>query len=171
MRCPAVSISSFDPRSRTRDRLQLDCAPVDRRRAGRRCCGFGRRGVVACRDDRGRPAPRARRWLGVRLSRDPVRAAAGRPHALEAAAAAHAESSAQPASAAALIERCWTRFAGTANPGGSALSWPSFAAMDEVRLQFTLPQPSITNFRANECAFWISTYEAAFTDTAFQPSL
>jgi hypothetical protein len=43
--------------------------------------------------------------------------------------------------------------------------------MDEVRLQFTLPQPSITNFRANECAFWISTYEAAFTDTAFQPSL
>jgi len=41
-----------------------------------------------------------------------------------------------------------------------------------MRMQFTLQQPSIlTNFRVNECAFWISTYEAAFTDPAFQPSL
>jgi para-nitrobenzyl esterase len=80
---------------------------------------------------------------------------------------------AQQASASQLIERYWTRFAGTGNPnGGSDLSWPSFSATDNVRIQFTLQPPTIiTNFRADECAFWISTYEAAFTDPAFQPSL
>ena len=83
------------------------------------------------------------------------------------------QTSTQQASATQLIERYWTRFAGTGNPnGGSDLAWPTFSATTNVRMQFTLQQPSIiTDFRTNECAFWISTYQAAFTDPAFQPSL
>jgi para-nitrobenzyl esterase len=83
------------------------------------------------------------------------------------------ETSTAQATATALIERYWTRFAGTANPnGGSDLSWPGFSPTANVRMQFTLQQPSIiTGFRASECAFWIATYEAAFTDPGFQPSL
>ena len=80
---------------------------------------------------------------------------------------------AQQTTQAQLIERYWTRFAGTANPsGGTDLAWPAFSATANERMQFTLQGPSvITNFRTSECAFWISTYEAAFTDPAFQPSL
>jgi para-nitrobenzyl esterase len=72
-----------------------------------------------------------------------------------------------------LMERYWTRFAGAANPnGGSDPTWPSFSASSNVRMQFTLQAPSIiTDFHANECQFWISTYEGAFTDPGFKPSL
>jgi para-nitrobenzyl esterase len=86
---------------------------------------------------------------------------------------AQLETSGQQATATELVERYWTRFAATANPNGASdLAWPTFSATHDMRMQFTLQQPSIlTNFRVNECAFWISTYEAAFTDPAFQPSL
>jgi para-nitrobenzyl esterase len=80
---------------------------------------------------------------------------------------------AQQTNASQLVERYWTRFAAAGTPsGGSDLSWPAFSASNNVRLQLTLQEPTvITNFRAAECGFWISTYEAAFTDPAFQPSL
>jgi para-nitrobenzyl esterase len=79
----------------------------------------------------------------------------------------------QELGASRLMERYWTRFAATANPsGGSDLTWPSFSASSNKRMQFTLQQPTVvTNFHANECAYWISTYEAAFTDPGFRPSL
>jgi para-nitrobenzyl esterase len=80
---------------------------------------------------------------------------------------------AQQTSASQLVERYWTRFAGTGTPGGgSDLSWPSFSASKNERLQLSLEEPTIiTNFRATECGYWISIYEAAFTDPGFQPSL
>ena len=80
---------------------------------------------------------------------------------------------AQQTMAGQLIERYWSRFAGTGNPnGGSDLSWPMFSASSNVRMQFTLQGPSVvTGFRSAECAFWISYYEAAFTNPAFEPSL
>jgi para-nitrobenzyl esterase len=79
----------------------------------------------------------------------------------------------QQAAASALMERYWTRFAAMGSPsGGSDPTWPSFSASNNRRMQFTLEGPSIVlNFHATECAYWISTYEAAFTDPGFQPSL
>jgi para-nitrobenzyl esterase len=79
----------------------------------------------------------------------------------------------QQAVASALMERYWTRFASKGNPsGGSDPAWPSFSTSDNQRMQFTLQGPSVvSNFHATECAYWISTYESAFTDPGFQPSL
>jgi para-nitrobenzyl esterase len=87
----------------------------------------------------------------------------------------------QQAAASALMERYWTRFASKGNPsggptplpsGGSDLAWPSFSASSNQRMQFTLQGPSVlSNFHATECAYWISTYESAFTNPGFQPSL
>jgi para-nitrobenzyl esterase len=77
------------------------------------------------------------------------------------------------AAASALMERYWTRFASEGSPsGGSDPAWPSFSAANNQRMQFTLQGPSIVaNFHATECAYWISTYESAFGDPGFQPSL
>jgi para-nitrobenzyl esterase len=85
------------------------------------------------------------------------------------------------AAASALMERYWTRFASEGNPsggptpapsGGNDLAWPSFSTSSNQRIQFTLQAPTIvSNFHATECAYWISTYESAFTDPGFQPSL
>jgi para-nitrobenzyl esterase len=77
------------------------------------------------------------------------------------------------AAASALMERYWTRFASKGDPsGGSDPAWPSFSASSNQRMQFTLQGPSIvSNFHATECAYWISTYESAFTDPGFRPSL
>jgi para-nitrobenzyl esterase len=79
----------------------------------------------------------------------------------------------QQAAASALMERYWTRFAAMGSPGGgSDPAWPSFSSSSNERMQFTLQGPSlVTNFHATECAYWISTYEAAFTDPGFQPAL
>jgi para-nitrobenzyl esterase len=75
--------------------------------------------------------------------------------------------------ASQLMERYWTRFAATANPsGGTDLTWPSFSASSNTRMQFTLQAPNvITDFHKAECTYWISSYEAAFTDPGFRPSL
>ncbi len=79
----------------------------------------------------------------------------------------------QQAAASALMERYWTHFASSGNPtGGSDPAWPSFSASSNQRMQFTLQGPSVvSNFHATECAYWISTYESAFADPGFQPSL
>jgi para-nitrobenzyl esterase len=79
----------------------------------------------------------------------------------------------QQAAASALMERYWTRFASKGDPsGGSDLSWPGFSSSSNQRVQFTLQGPSVlSNFHATECAYWISTYEAAFSDPLFHPSL
>jgi carboxylesterase type B len=79
----------------------------------------------------------------------------------------------QEAAASAAMRRYWTRFAATGNPtGGSDPSWPSFSASSNQRMQFTLQGPSVvSNFHATECAYWISTYEAAFNAPGFVPSL
>jgi para-nitrobenzyl esterase len=79
----------------------------------------------------------------------------------------------QQAAASALMERYWTRFASKGTPsGGSDPAWPSFSTSNNQRMQFTLQGPSVVpNFHAAECAYWISTYESAFTDPGFQPSL
>jgi hypothetical protein len=38
-------------------------------------------------------------------------------------------------------------------------------------MQFTLQGPSVVaNFHATECAYWITKYEAAFSDPAYVPS-
>ena len=59
------------------------------------------------------------------------------------------------------------------DPGGcSDLAWPAFSASSNQRMQFDLRGPSIvSNFHATECAYWISTYESAFGDPNFKPSL
>jgi para-nitrobenzyl esterase len=79
----------------------------------------------------------------------------------------------QQAAASALMERYWTRFASKGSPsGGSDPAWPSFSTSSNQRMQFTLQGPSVvSNFHATECAYWISTYESAFTDPGFLPSL
>jgi para-nitrobenzyl esterase len=79
----------------------------------------------------------------------------------------------QEAAASALMERYWTRFASKGDPsGGSDLSWPGFSASSNQRMQFALDGPSVlSNFHATTCAYWISTYEAAFGDPLFRPSL
>jgi para-nitrobenzyl esterase len=67
------------------------------------------------------------------------------------------------ANISALMERYWTRFAGTGDPnGGSDLMWPPFTAASNQRMQFTLTPSVVTNFRASECTFWIGQYEAQF---------
>ncbi len=67
------------------------------------------------------------------------------------------------ASISKLTERYWTRFAATGNPnGGTDLMWPPFTATSNERMQFTLTPSVVTNFRAAECTFWISQYEAQF---------
>ncbi len=77
------------------------------------------------------------------------------------------------AATSAAMERYWTRFAAKGNPsGGSDPAWPSFSTSSNQRMQFTLQAPSVvSNFHATECAYWISTYESAFTNPGFQPSL
>jgi para-nitrobenzyl esterase len=79
----------------------------------------------------------------------------------------------QQAAASALMERYWTRFASSGNPsGGSDPAWPSFSTSSNQRVQFALQGPSlVSNFHATECAYWISTYQSAFTGAGFQPSL
>jgi para-nitrobenzyl esterase len=68
------------------------------------------------------------------------------------------------ANMSALMERYWTRFAKGGDPnGGMDLTWPTFSAQNDQRMQFALPAPSIlTGFRAAECDFWISLYEEQF---------
>jgi para-nitrobenzyl esterase len=62
-----------------------------------------------------------------------------------------------------LMERYWTRFAGTGNPnGGSDLMWPQFSAMNDQRMQFDLQPSIVTGFRSAECNFWIGQYDAIF---------
>ncbi len=77
------------------------------------------------------------------------------------------------AAASAVMGRYWTRFAAKGDPsGGSDPAWPAFSTSSNQRMQFTLQAPSVVeNFHASECAYWISTYESAFTDPGFQPSL
>jgi para-nitrobenzyl esterase len=77
------------------------------------------------------------------------------------------------AAASAVMGRYWTRFAAKGDPGGgSDPAWPTFSSSSNQRMQFTLQAPSVVeNFHAAECAYWISTYESAFTDPGFQPSL
>ena len=77
------------------------------------------------------------------------------------------------ATASTLMGRYWTRFASAGDPsGGSDLAWPRFSASTNQRMQFSLEGPSlVSSFHATECAYWISTYEAAFNDPAFKPSL
>jgi len=79
----------------------------------------------------------------------------------------------EQASASALMQRYWTRFASKGDPsGGSDPAWPTFSAANNQRMQFTLQGPSVvSNFHATECAYWISTYESAFGAPGFQPSL
>lgn len=79
----------------------------------------------------------------------------------------------QQVAASALMGRYWTHFASTGSPsGGGDPAWPSFSASSNQRMQFDLQGPSlVSNFHAMECAYWISTYEAAFSDPAFKPSL
>jgi para-nitrobenzyl esterase len=70
------------------------------------------------------------------------------------------------ASLSQLMERYWTRFAKSGDPnGGSDLSWPTFSATSNQRMQFTLQPSIVQNFRAAECTFWIGWYEIAFAAT------
>jgi para-nitrobenzyl esterase len=70
-----------------------------------------------------------------------------------------------PASKAASeqIQRYWTNFAKTGNPnGGSDLEWPELTADANVRINLALEPSLVTDFRAEECAFWRAGYDKQF---------
>jgi para-nitrobenzyl esterase len=63
------------------------------------------------------------------------------------------------------MRRYWTNFAKTGDPngGGGDLTWPKFSDTTNVRINFGLQSTIVTDFRAEECAFWRSRYDAQFT--------
>jgi para-nitrobenzyl esterase len=64
-----------------------------------------------------------------------------------------------------LMQRYWTHLAKAGDPNdGTDLMWPPFTASSDQRMQFTLQPSVVENFRAAECNFWISQYEATFTN-------
>jgi para-nitrobenzyl esterase len=66
-----------------------------------------------------------------------------------------------------LMQRYWTHFARTGDPnGGSDPQWPAFTETANTRINFGVSPAIITDFRANECAFWQSIYDAQFSPPA-----
>jgi para-nitrobenzyl esterase len=64
-----------------------------------------------------------------------------------------------------LMERYWTHLAKAGDPNnGTDLMWPPFTPTSDQRMQFTTQPSVVANFRAAECNFWISQYEAMFTN-------
>jgi para-nitrobenzyl esterase len=62
-----------------------------------------------------------------------------------------------------LVQRYWTNFARTGDPnGGSDPTWPAFDASSNVRINLALQPSTVTNFRAEECAFWRAGYALQF---------
>jgi para-nitrobenzyl esterase len=62
-----------------------------------------------------------------------------------------------------LMQRYWTNFARTGNPNaGADLAWPAFTKSQNTRINFALQPSIVTNFRAAECAFWRTAYDAQF---------
>jgi len=61
------------------------------------------------------------------------------------------------------IQRYWTNFAKTGNPNGAPdLAWPAFAESTDQRLNIAFTPTVVSNFRAQECAFWRAGYDATF---------
>ncbi len=53
------------------------------------------------------------------------------------------------------------RLARTGDPNGDAsLPWPGFAGDSDMRINFDTELTVVADFRAEECAFWRSAYEA-----------
>jgi para-nitrobenzyl esterase len=63
-----------------------------------------------------------------------------------------------------LIQRYWTRFAGTGDPnGGTDLKWPAtFGAGGDVRVNLAVQSSVVTDFRKSECQFWQAGYAKQF---------
>ena len=62
-----------------------------------------------------------------------------------------------------LMQRYWTRFAGTGNPNaGADLGWPAFTEAQNVRVNLARQPSVVTDFRATECAFWRAGYAMQF---------
>ncbi len=62
-----------------------------------------------------------------------------------------------------LMQRYWTQFARSGNPNeGTDLAWPAFTDAQNVRVNFALQPTIVTGFRAAECTFWRTLFDAAF---------
>jgi para-nitrobenzyl esterase len=61
------------------------------------------------------------------------------------------------------VQTYWTNFANTGDPNGTdVLAWPKFSQAANVRMNFGPESTIVTDFHANECAFWQKAYEAQF---------
>jgi para-nitrobenzyl esterase len=70
---------------------------------------------------------------------------------------------AQGRTASELIQRYWTNFARTGDPNaGSDPAWPAFSTSSNVRMNLAFQPAVVTNFRAEECAFWRAGYARQF---------
>jgi para-nitrobenzyl esterase len=71
---------------------------------------------------------------------------------------------AQSRGASDLIQRYWTNFAKTGDPnGGSDPKWPELTSDENLRMNFAIPESTVvTDFRADECAFWRAGYALSF---------
>ncbi len=57
----------------------------------------------------------------------------------------------------------WTRLALTGDPNGDgALAWPAFGPSSDMRMNLAPSLAVVANFRADECAFWRTVYDAEF---------
>jgi para-nitrobenzyl esterase len=57
----------------------------------------------------------------------------------------------------------WANFAKRGDPNGAGLlAWPRLSEAGNPRLNFNVMPSVVHDFRANECAFWRSRYDAAF---------
>lgn len=62
-----------------------------------------------------------------------------------------------------LMQRYWSRFAATGDPnGGDDVQWPMWSLEDNQRMNFSLDPSVVTDFRADECEFWRTLYDAQF---------
>jgi len=62
------------------------------------------------------------------------------------------------------MQTYWTNFAKTGDPNGAdLLTWPQLSESENVRVNFALDSTVVTDFRAEECAFWRTIYNAQFS--------
>jgi para-nitrobenzyl esterase len=55
----------------------------------------------------------------------------------------------------------WTRLARTGDPNGDgAVGWPAFSASSDMRMNLAPSLAVVAGFRADECAFWRTVYDA-----------
>jgi para-nitrobenzyl esterase len=59
--------------------------------------------------------------------------------------------------------RYWTNFARSGDPNGDdLLVWPAFTEAADERIELGLEPAILSDFRAEQCAFWRNRYDAAF---------